>query len=252
MEHNPITFSDELVEKLRTAQRVTLLTGAGISAESGIPTFRDSQTGLWANYRPEELATPQAFQNDPQLVWEWYRWRMGLVRHAMPNAGHIALAELETRVPFYTLITQNIDGLHQKAGSRNIIELHGNLFRARCTRDGKKTTQWEDIPGALPQCPDCGALLRPDVVWFGEALPHLELQAALQASQECDLFLSIGTSGVVEPAASLPYEAIRGKGDVVEINPQPTPLTVHARYYYAAPAGSALPALLRAAWPRTD
>lgn len=249
MAQTTLTFPEELVEKIRTARRVTVLTGAGISAESGIPTFRDSQTGIWARYEPAELATPEAFQNDPLLVWEWYRWRMGLVEHAVPNAGHIALAEMEARTPVFTLITQNIDGLHKKAGSRNIIELHGNLFHARCERDGRRFEVWENVPNSVPRCPECGGRLRPDVVWFGESLPHRALLAALQASQDCDLFISIGTSGVVEPAASLPYEAIRAHGEVVEINPQPTPLAVHARYSVAAPAGVALPRLIEAAWP---
>lgn len=248
MAQNSLQIPDRLIEKLRSAQRVVVLTGAGISAESGIPTFRDSQTGLWARYSPQDLATPEAFQKDPRLVWDWYRWRMGLIHSAAPNPGHVALAEMEINVPHLTLITQNIDGLHQRAGSRNVIELHGNIFRARCTRDGAVFENWQDDPAALPVCPECGELLRPDVVWFGELLPTRALQDALQASRDCDLFFSIGTSGVVEPAASLPYEAVRAHGEVVEINPNPTPLTVYARYYLPAAAGAALPRVVFAAW----
>ena len=240
----------ELVTRLRAARRVAVLTGAGISAESGVPTFREAQTGLWARYNPEELATPDAFRRNPKLVWEWYAWRQERVRQAEPNPGHLALVEMERRIAGFTLITQNVDGLHRRAGSHQVLELHGNLFRAKCLDEDRPVENWPDSEEIPPRCPRCGALLRPDVVWFGESLPHRALQAALQASQDCDLFFSIGTSGVVEPAASLPYEAIRAHGDVVEINPQPTPLSVHARYSVTAPAGTALPRLVLAAWPR--
>jgi NAD-dependent deacetylase len=241
-----------LVEALRSAQRVTVLTGAGISAESGVPTFRDAQTGLWARYRPEELATPEAFQRNPKLVWEWYTWRRNLVARAAPNAGHLALAELERRVPSMTLVTQNVDGLHQRAGSQVVIELHGNISRTKCSREGIVVESWAETGDAPPRCPQCGGFLRPDVVWFGESLPVRALQTAIEAAGACDLFFSIGTSGVVEPAASLPYEALRHGAQVVEINPDVTPLTAHATLALHDPAGQVLPALLRAAQAPTN
>ncbi len=244
----------ELVNILRNAQHIAVLTGAGVSAESGVPTFRDAQTGLWARYRPEELATPQAFRRDPRLVWEWYAWRRELVATATPNPGHYALAEMERDCPVFTLITQNVDGLHQRAGSGQrfpVIELHGNIQRTKCFEQNHLIKTWEDSSRVPPLCPRCGSLLRPDVVWFGESLPADALQAAWQAAATCDLFLSIGTSSLVEPAASLPYIALRAGIDVVEINPQPTPLTPHARWVLNGLAGQALPALV-SAWRRTE
>ncbi len=242
-----IEIPQELIEDLRAADCVTLLTGAGISAESGIPTFREAKTGLWVQYRPEDLATPEAFEKNPRLVWEWYNWRRGLVNQAEPNPGHRALVELEQRVPKFNLITQNIDGLHQAAGSRGAIELHGNIHRMRCVAENKVIDRL--IDGELPRCPDCGALLRPDVVWFGEAMPGQALEQAVAASQHCDLFISVGTSALVEPAASLPFVALRNHAALVEINPETTQLTVYAKYYFPNTAGSILPALVEAAFP---
>ena len=236
----------ELAQMLRSANRITVLTGAGISAESGIPTFRDAQTGLWAQYDPHQLATPEAFAENPKLVLDWYRWRRSLVNQSAPNPGHKALAALESRVPTLTLITQNVDGLHRIAGSQNVIELHGNIHRLRCS-SGQDHGMFAWNEEEMQRCPACGSLLRPDIVWFGEALPVQGLQQALEASQNCDIFFSIGTSGVVEPAASLPYEALRSGVAVVEVNPIPTPLTVYARYHFAYPAGQALPQLFEAA-----
>lgn len=238
----------ELIHQLRSAQSITVLTGAGVSAESGIPTFRDAQTGLWAKYDPHELATPEAFQENPRLVIEWYRWRMQLVRQSKPNPAHDALVQMEQHVPNFTLITQNVDGLHHQAGSHRVVELHGSIARLRCTnlRCSAGTKSWQDEE--LPTCSQCGALLRPDVVWFGEALPQVALQDALAASRGCDLFFSVGTSGVVEPAASLPYEALRAGAVVVEVNPILTPLSVHANFSFAQPAGVVLPGLISAAW----
>lgn len=234
----------ELIEVIRSALDVVVLTGAGISAESGIPTFRDAQTGLWAKYSPEELATPQAFRRNPKLVWEWYAWRRELVAQAKPNPGHLALAELERRMPKFTLITQNVDGLHRRAGSHNVVELHGNLNRIKCFEEGDIVTSWPPGPEIPPRCPRCGGYLRPDVVWFGETLPPPALQAAFEAAQQCDLFFAIGTSGLVQPAASLPYEALRRGVTVVEINPDETPLTQRATYALTGPAGQILPELL--------
>lgn len=253
-----VAVPDELSLALRQAKTITVLTGAGISAESGIPTFRDSQTGLWEKYDPHELATLAAFRRNPGLVMSWYRWRRELVRKAQPNPAHIALAKMEQQAPNFSLITQNVDGLHARAGSRNIIELHGSLDRLRCSgirQTGEKqkaracgytTEEWPE--GETILCPHCGSLLRPDVVWFGEVLPASALKAALDASRNCDAFLSIGTSGVVEPAASLPYEALRAGALMIEINPNPTPLSVHSRYLFQKPAGEVLPQIIQAAW----
>lgn len=227
---------------------MAVLTGAGTSAESGVPTFRDAQTGLWAKYDPQELATPQAFQRDPKLVWEWYRWRRELVQAAQPNPGHYALAKLAGLAPRLTLITQNVDGLHQRAGSPAVIELHGNLMRARCSQEGCLVEAWREDGPAPPPCPRCGAHLRPDVVWFGEDLPHQALEEAWLAACTCQVFLSIGTSSVVEPAASLPGLAQGYGALVVEINPNLTPLTPQADFILPAPSGVALPTLIEAVW----
>lgn len=242
-----ITLPQTLILTLRSAKSVTVLTGAGISAESGIPTFRDSQTGLWAQYDPHQLATPQAFADNPKLVLDWYRWRRDLVNQSAPNAGHLALAEMEKQLPRFTLITQNVDGLHRAAGSHNVVELHGNLQRLRCPLEGTIYSPWPEED--LPRCESCGELLRPDVVWFGESLPHEAIKEAAEVSMHCDVFLTIGTSGMVEPAASLPYHALRANIPVVEINPVPTPLTVYATYHFPYPSGLFLPKLVKAVWP---
>ena len=239
----------DLIEELRQANHVAVLTGAGTSAESGVPTFREAQTGLWARYNPEELATPHAFQRNPKLVWEWYEWRRGLVTNAEPNPGHLALVEMAQYVPQLTLITQNVDGLHQRAGSDNVIELHGNIMRTKCFDDGRIVTDWPETDEKPPHCPHCNGRLRPDVVWFGEGLPYDALGAAIEAAQSCDIFLSIGTSALVQPAASLPLQAVGNGRITVEINPQPTPITRQMTYALAGPSGEVLPALLAAAWP---
>lgn len=243
-----IHVPNDLVQILRSARSVTVLTGAGISAESGIPTFRDSQTGLWAKYDPHELATPEAFSRNPQLVMDWYRWRRERIAQSAPNAGHRALVELERRVPHFVLITQNVDGLHTLAGARSPIELHGSIHRLRCSRRGCLTAAAEWPESGLASCSACGSLLRPDVVWFGESLPTDAIHQATEAAQNCDVFFSIGTSGAVEPAASLPYLAVRAGASVIEINPFPTPLSVHAIAAFSLPAGQALPAILHAVW----
>jgi NAD-dependent deacetylase len=234
-----------LIEALRDAHSVVALTGSGVSAESGVPTFREAQSGLWERYDPQELATPEAFDRDPRLVWEWYEWRRKLVSEAEPNPGHLALAELERRTPNFTLITQNVDGLHERAGSRAVIELHGNILRSKCSREGvmaEPEDHDEDMP---PRCPRCGANLRPDVVWFGEMLPPGALHAASEAARGCDLFLSVGTSSLVYPAAALPYEALDNGAILVEVNPSETPLTQYATFALQSRAGDALPNLLR-------
>jgi NAD-dependent deacetylase len=237
---------DRSIGKVRS---VAVLTGAGISAESGVPTFR-GPGGLWHNHRPEDLATPYAFQRDPRLVWEWYDWRRGLIGACQPNAAHHTLAEMESYWDDFVLVTQNVDGLHRLAGSRTVVELHGNLWRMRCTRGCRST--WEDrtVPLAeIPaRCPRCGALARPDVVWFGESLPEEALQAALAVTRRCQLMLVVGTSALVQPAATLPLAAQRNGAYVVEINPQPTPLSDLVDESIREPAAVALPRWWRN-WP---
>ncbi len=235
-----------MVRRLATAKRIAVLTGAGVSAESGVPTFRDAQTGLWAKYTPEELATPRAFQRNPRLVWEWYAWRRTLVAGAKPNPAHLALAQMEKFFPQFELITQNVDGLHQRAGSTRVIELHGNISRTKCLDEGAIVSSWPDTGDVPPKCPNCGGLLRPDVVWFEEPLPEAEMERAAAASTACDVFFSIGTSTIVYPAAALPFEALRAGATVVEINPQSTPLTLLAQFNLPDAAGMALPALIKA------
>lgn len=234
---------DDLIQLVQKARRVVVLTGAGISAESGIPTFRQAQTGLWAQYDPEELATRSAFRRNPRLVWEWYAWRRQLVQQAAPNPGHLALAEWERLAPDFTLITQNVDGLHQRAGSQRVVELHGNLLRVKCFDHDHAAPTWEEAENP-PRCAVCGSYLRPDVVWFGESLPAVGLHTAVTASRSADIFLSIGTSSLVQPAASLPLEAKNNRIPIVEINPQPTPLTAACNFALAGPAGEVVPALL--------
>ena len=245
----PTSIPAELIARLRQARRVAVLTGAGISAESGVPTFRQAQTGLWARYDPQQLATPQAFRRQPQLVWDWYAWRRGLVAGVEPNPGHFALAELERRVPQFTLITQNVDSLHQRAGSRAVLELHGNIARTTCSREGRVVEAWPESDERPPRCPHCGAFLRPDVVWFGEALPAEVLEAAIAATRTADVFLTIGTSGLVHPAASLPLLAARQGAVTVEVNPEETPLSEEMTYCLRGPSGVLLPALVAAVWP---
>jgi NAD-dependent deacetylase len=238
----------ELANILRCAQRLTVLTGAGISAESGVPTFREAQSGLWARFRPEELATPAAYQRDPRLVWEWYTWRRELTAKAQPNPGHLALVEMERHIPNFTLITQNVDGLHQRAGSGQVLELHGNIQRVKCMDGNHLVENWDDSGEIPPRCPLCLSLLRPDVVWFGESLPADTLHAAWEAAETADVFLSIGTSTLVEPAASLPFSA-RGHGaNIVEINPHETPLTRLAEFSLRGRSGVVLPAIVRKTW----
>lgn len=223
-------------------QRLAVLTGAGISAESGVPTFR-GEAGLWRNFRPEELATPAAFRRAPALVWEWYEWRRGLIGQCRPNAAHHTLVEMEQAIPHFTLITQNVDGLHRLAGSRRVIELHGNIWRMRCTRQGSITDRRDHPLSEIPPRCECGALLRPDVVWFGENLPPEALQAAFDAAQSCQVMLVIGTSGVVEPAALLPRVAQGSGARVIEINVEATPISRDADETILGPAAVELPRL---------
>ena len=244
MQPDDIEIPSLLIHKLQEAKQIVVLTGAGISAESGVPTFREAQTGLWAEYNPQELATPQAFRRNPKLVWEWYAWRRELVNQTTPNPGHLALAELETLVAEFTLITQNVDGLHQRAGSQAVIALHGNIVETKCFDQWHPVESWPEGDDIPPLCPICGSLLRPNVVWFGENLPTAALHTAVQASQSCDIFLSIGTSALVQPAASLPLMALEHGATAVEINPQATPLTRWMDFVLTGAAGTVLPALV--------
>ncbi len=244
-DRSPPAIPNDLVDALREAEHVVVMTGAGASAESGVPTFRDAMTGLWAQYDPQELATPEAFARQPRLVWDWYAWRRELVAGVAPNPGHVALARLEQRLRSLVLITQNVDNLHQAAGSTRILELHGNLARTRCHACGRLATTF-DAKERPPSCASCQGALRPDVVWFGEALPPDIFQEAVEASQAADVFLSIGTSSVVFPAAALAEVALRAGAMLVEINPLPTPLTPLAAHVFAAPSGVVLPALVQA------
>ena len=236
----------ELAYALRSARFVVALTGAGVSAESGLATFRDAQTGLWARFDPREIATPSAFARNPKLVWDWYAWRRERVATVEPNAGHRALAELEKHVPEFLLVTQNVDGLHQRAGSHRVVELHGNITRVKCSHEGTIVERWEKSEGEVPRCANCGAFLRPDVVWFEELLPADALAAAEDAARRCDLFLVAGTSAEVYPAAGLPVLAQERGATVVEINPTSPVLSSRADYVLRGPSGTMLPALLDA------
>ena len=224
-------------------QHVFVLTGAGVSAESGVPTFRDAQTGLWAKYDPHQLATPEAFLADPELVWRWYRWRRKLVAAAEPNPGHLAIARLEERVPGLTLVTQNVDGLHQRAGSRNVTEFHGNLFATRCLSDACGV-EADDDAASVPRCPACGGLLRPGVVWFGEAIPAGALETAETAIMNCNVFLTIGTSSLVWPAAGLADAARRRGAMVIEVNPDVTAQSGRSHFALQRKSGELLPELV--------
>jgi NAD-dependent deacetylase len=256
---------------IREASRVVVVTGAGVSAESGVPTFRGEE-GLWKCHRPEELATPEAFRRDPRLVWEWYGWRRELVASCRPNPGHEALARWQLRTPepgrtaeATPVVTQNVDGLHtlalERARSRGndeeaadegpeapVMEIHGSLFRVRCTECGDRRSHRKPIDASdrdtLPGCPACGGLLRPDVVWFGESLDPALLDRAARAAREADLCLVVGTSGVVQPAASLPLLTREAGGRVVEVNPRSTPLSGAAHGVLRGPAGELLPRVL--------
>jgi NAD-dependent deacetylase len=234
---------------LHDAQRVAVLTGAGVSKESGIPTFRDAVDGLWSKYDPMQLATPQAFQRDPKLVWDWYEYRRTLMRPAEPNDGHIALAQIEQHAPEFLLITQNIDELHERAGSRCIIHLHGKIAENKCFAKCQGTpTLIErnalDLTETPPHCPHCGQYVRPNVVWFGEVLPHDALAQAVEFCERCDIMLVIGTSGVVQPAASLSTVAKRAGAKVIEINPDATAFAPWADVKLLHPSGIILPKLV--------
>ena len=229
--------------RLAGARRVAVLSGAGISAESGVPTFR-GPGGLWESHRPEDLATPQAFARDPALVWRWYHWRRELIAACHPNPAHLALARFEPRAPEFRLITQNVDGLHCAAGSRRVLEIHGSLWRVRCLGCGQGRRERRlDLP-APPLCPACGGLLRPDVVWFGESLDQALLQESWRAASESQVMLVVGTSALMQPAASLAQVARRAGSFVIEVNLDPTPNTGSVDLSLLGQAGDILPRLL--------
>lgn len=243
-----VVIPPEQIVLLREAQHVVALTGAGISKESGLPTFREALTGLWSQYRPEELATPEAFARQPDLVWQWYTWRRALVRQAAPNPAHYALVELAGRVPSFSLITQNVDSLHRRAGSRDVIELHGDILRSRCSSCHAIATDIDEASPSPPPCPQCGAPVRPDVVWFGETLPDDALQAAFNAARSADLLLVIGTSLQVQPAAGIVPLALQAGASVIDINPEPAIIPDERVHTLAGPAAKMLPALVSAAF----
>ncbi|MBI5960754.1 MAG: NAD-dependent deacylase [Chloroflexi bacterium] len=238
---------------IRRSHRLVVLTGAGISKESGIPTFRDALDGLWARYDPQQLATPSAFRRNPKLVWDWYHYRRGLLAQSQPNPGHYAIAELENLLPQVVVITQNIDGLHHKAGSHDVIPVHGDIQLNKCFADcqGDPTfiditrLEWDPESGP-PRCPHCGAYVRPAVVWFEEMLPHAALERAYELSATADVMLVVGTSGTVQPVASLPFLAYQSHAIVIEVNPEPTPITMVARWSLSGPSGVILPQVIAA------
>lgn len=255
MDAVPAAIAEALQRTIADGGRICVLTGAGMSAESGIPTFRGTHDSLWSRFDPMRLATAAAWRADPALVWGWYRWRMELVRRAEPNAGHAALAALARRVPL-SLVTQNVDDLHERAGSTVDAHVHGSLFALRCFACGH--VHERPLADHMPEeqrvepmrCAACGDRIRPGVVWFGEALPGDAWDAATRAATRCALMLVVGTSGLVQPAAGLPALAKRRGATVVEVNPQPTALSADADHVWRATAAEALPELLAQGAPR--
>lgn len=237
---------------LASARLLAVSSGAGVSKESGIPTFREAHTGLWSQYDPEQLATPAAFRRDPNLVWSWYMHRRRLAEETEPNPAHRAIARLQAERPNVLLITQNTDGLHDAAGSHDAIELHGNLRRYRCADNCQGNPTPIDLDSleyddeTAPHCPHCGGYVRPDVVWFGEPLPSVALAAAFDLAECCDAMLVVGTSGVVQPAASLPWVARDHGATIVDVNVKPSGVTPVADFFLKGPAGEVLPALVDA------
>jgi NAD-dependent deacetylase len=237
-------ITNDLIERLSRAGKVVVSTGAGGSAESGVPTFR-GKDGIWNKMKPEELATVDGFMKNPQLVWEWYQYRRDLMSKVEPNPGHYAVAEFEKIFPEFTLITQNIDGLHYRAGSGRILELHGNISRNKCLDCGKRYEKEIDLDEGLPKCA-CGGMIRPDVVWFGEMLPQDVLREAFTSTEAAEVFFSVGTSALVQPAASLPFMAKRSGAYIVEVNLEPTPLTSIADLFLQGKSGDILPRIVEA------
>jgi NAD-dependent deacetylase len=240
----PLTLPESVVERLRRAQRVVALTGGGIAAESHVPTFRDAHTGEWAAYDVSELATQQAYVRNPRLVWEWYDYRRRTAEALEPSPAHYALVDMEQFYPAFTLITQSIDGLHWRAGSRDLVELNGCLRRARCFEAGHILSSWEEVGEVPPRCPHCGSMLRPDVVFFGEGLPEWELRRARKAVEQCEVFLTVGTVGAIEPVASFPFVAKRFGALTIAIEPDDSVYSLMADFVIPLPPGAVLRELL--------
>ena len=239
----------EAAARLAGVRKLAVLTGSGVSRESGIATFRDPEEGLWARYNPMDLATQEGYLRNPILVWQWYEHRFGMVEKAAPNPGHLAIAQLERLISQVTVITQNIDGLHQAAGSTDVIELHGSIRRYRCLggrHTGFTRADFAEQSSVPPTCPRCGDLLRPEVVWFGEMLPRAALERAFDLAENCDAMLVAGTSGEVQPAASLPFYTARRGGLVVDVNPERDTIASIADIYLSGRGGSVLPQLVQA------
>lgn len=238
-------FDSTLIELLQNVKSVVIVTGSGVSAESGVPTFRGAD-GLWKQYRAEELATPGAFFANPKLVWEWYDWRRGIISKAEPNPAHEIVATMEKYYPAFLLVTQNVDGLHRKAGNEKMVEIHGNIWRVRCVEELKESYLYDTPLGSIPPKCDCGALLRPAVIWFGEQLPVDAMNTAMERIQKCELLVTVGTSGVVHPVASFPLLAKSSSAAVVEINVDETPITSISDFSLKGKAGEVLPELWNA------
>jgi NAD-dependent deacetylase len=234
-------ISRELISRLKEAESIVFFTGAGISAESGIPTFR-GKDGIWNKLKPEELANFSAFMRNPEMVWEWYKYRRGIVHNSQPNEGHKTIARLQEIIKDVTVITQNVDNLHRRAGSRSIYELHGNIERNYCIKCRTFYNEDIDIKDKIPKC-TCGGLIRPDVVWFGEMLPEDEFEGAERASAKSDIFFVVGTTGIVYPAASMIYIAKRAGAFIVEVNIEETEVSQSANESYYGEAGRILPAI---------
>ena len=243
-----------IVKIIKNAKHLVILTGAGVSKESGVPTFRDAMDGLWAKYDPQQLATPRAFAQNPKLVWDWYDYRRGLVNNAKPNAGHIALAQLEKLHPKLWIITQNVDNLHEQAGSTRLIRLHGNIAESICYNQcqggrvvvNKDDFVWDADHTTPPHCPHCGGYLRPNVVWFEEPLPPQAIQSAYDIANRCDVMLIIGTSGMVSPASDLPHLALNNGAALIEVNPDESMITPYVDAHLKGASGVILPVLLEA------
>jgi NAD-dependent deacetylase len=241
----PLTLPDTVLHRLKNARRIVALTGGGMAAESDVPSFREAHSGQWAEFDVSELATEQAFLRNPRLVWEWYEHRRRTAEQAQPSQAHFALVDLEQHYPTFTLITQTIDGLHWRAGSRDLIELNGCLRRPRCYEAGHVISSWEDVGESPPRCPHCGSILRPGVVLFGEGLPEWELRRARAAVEQCEVFICVGDVGAIEPVASFPFVAKRVGALVLAIDADDSIYTLMADYVIDAPLAEALPELVR-------
>ena len=241
----PLTLPDSVLHRLKTARNIVALTGGGMAAESKIPSFREAHSGEWAAYDVSELATEQAYLRNPRLVWEWYEHRRRVAGAAEPSPAHYALVDLEQHYPSFTLITQTIDGLHWRAGSRDMVELNGSLGRPRCYEAGHVISSWEDVGESPPRCPHCGSMLRPGVVLFGEGLPEWELRRARVAVEQCEVFMCVGDVGAIEPVASFPFVAKRVGALVLAIDAADSIYTLMADHIIDEPLADALPALVQ-------